>query len=208
MRHKHADHRQIFSDRLRKPPPSDTPRRSDFDLNPQFRPREPGRLQPAAVLVPLIERPSGLTMLLTQRTEHLNAHAGQISFPGGRLEHHDDGPIAAALRETEEETGIAPEHVDVIGRLDVYQTVTGFAVTPIVGFVRPAFRLTLDTFEVAAAFEVPLTFLMDPTNHRRDSGMRGGVRRHWYAMPYDDRYIWGATAGMIINLYERVGDLC
>ncbi len=181
--------------------------RSDYDLNPEYRPAPSGELRPAAVLVPLVDRPDELTVLLTRRTEHLHAHPGQISFPGGRLESHDAGAAAAALRETEEETGIDPGFVDVIGRLDNYETVTGYRVTPIVGIVQPDFKLTPDSFEVAEVFEVPFRFLMDPANHQRHSGWRNGQRRHWYAMPYGDYYIWGATAGMLVNLYHRVGDL-
>ena len=182
--------------------------RSDYDLNPEYR-RAPGeKLRSAAVLVPLVDRPDELTVLLTRRTEHLNAHAGQISFPGGRLESHDAGAEAAALRETEEETGIDPGFVDIVGRLDNYETVTGYRVAPFVGIVQPNFVLTPDSFEVAEVFEVPLRFLMDPANHQRHSGWRNGQRRHWYAMPYGDYYIWGATAGMLVNLYHRVGDLC
>ena len=182
--------------------------RSDYDLNPEVRPEPSGKLRAAAVLVPLVDRPAELTVLLTRRTEHLAAHPGQISFPGGRLENHDAGAEAAALRETEEETGIGPGLVEVIGQLDNYETVTGYRVTPIVGIVQPDFVLAPDSFEVAEVFEVPFGFLMDPANHQRHSGWRNGQRRYWYAMPYGDYYIWGATAGMLVNLYHRVGDLC
>ncbi|MCG8692763.1 MAG: CoA pyrophosphatase [Minwuiales bacterium] len=194
--------------RLRAVTPDDVPKRSDFDLNPQNRPAVPRPLRDAAVLVPLVDRAGGMTVLLTRRTEHLNSHAGQISFPGGRLEDHDSGPEDAALRETEEETGIAAHHVSLIGRLDVYETVTGFAVTPVVGIVRPGFELAPDEFEVAEIFEVPLAFLMDPANHQRHGGWHNGTKRYWYAMPYGDYYIWGATAGMLVNLHHRLGDLC
>ena len=197
-----------ISERLARPSNPGQLGRSDYDLNPEYRPAPSGALRPAAVLVPLVDRPDELTVLLTRRTEHLNAHAGQISFPGGRLESQDAGATAAALRETEEETGIDPGFVDVIGRLDDYETVTGYRVTPIVGIVRPDFTLAPDSFEVAEVFEVPFGFLMDPANHQRHNGWRNGRHRHWYAMPYGDHYIWGATAGMLVNLYHRVGDLC
>ncbi|MDP6705920.1 MAG: CoA pyrophosphatase [Alphaproteobacteria bacterium] len=184
----------------------------DFDLNPAdrgidrgWRP-DGGRLRPAAVLVPLVLRDE-LTVLLTQRTEHLNHHAGQISFPGGRVEADDADPVDTALRETEEEIGLGRAHVEVAGYLDAYQTGTGFFITPVVGFVRPGFDLALDDFEVAEAFEVPLAFIFDPANHQRHSRLYNGTRRHYFAMPYGDYYIWGATAGMLMNLYRRVHGL-
>ena len=184
------------------------PARSDYDLNPEYRPERQPALKPAAVLVPLVERGAGFHVLLTRRAAHLNAHAGQISFPGGGVEADDDGVEAAALRETEEEIGIAAHYIELVGRLDVYETVTHYAVTPVVGFVRPGFRLSIDPFEVEEAFEVPLAFLMDPGNHLRHGGWHNGIRRQWWAMPYGDYYIWGATAGMLRDLYRRVGDLC
>lgn len=177
---------------------------SDFDLTPEARPAGERRLKPAAVLVPLVERPQGLTVLLTKRTDHLHHHAGQVSFPGGRVEEHDDGPVATALRETEEEIGLARRFVRIAGYLDNYETGTGFHITPVVGFVRPGFRLDLDAFEVAEAFEVPLSFILDAANHQRHSRVWQGKRRHYYAMPYGDYYIWGATAGMLMNLYRRL----
>jgi 8-oxo-dGTP pyrophosphatase MutT (NUDIX family) len=178
-------------------------RRGDDDLNPGMVPQT--ELRDAAVLVPLVDRAAGLTVLLTQRTEHLNAHAGQISFPGGRVEDSDADAVAAALRETEEELGLHPSHVEVIGELDLYVTRTGYAVTPVVGFVSPPFSLNPDPFEVADAFEVPLDFLVDPANHQRHSRIYRGAERWFYAMPYGERYIWGATAGMIVNLSEVLG---
>jgi 8-oxo-dGTP pyrophosphatase MutT (NUDIX family) len=178
-------------------------RRGDDDLNPGL--VSLTGLRDAAVLVPLVDRAEGLTVLLTQRTEHLNAHAGQISFPGGRVEDSDADAVAAALRETEEELGLPPSHVEVIGQLDLYVTRTGYSVTPVVGFVNPPFTLNPDPFEVAEAFEVPLAFLIDPANHQRHSRVLRGAERWFYAMPYGKRYIWGATAGMIVNLSEVLG---
>jgi len=158
---------------------------------------------PAAVLVPLIEHRGGFTVLLTQRTADLKAHGGQIAFPGGRLEPEDADAQAGALRETEEEIGLARRHVEVLGRLDPYITVSGYEVTPVVGVVTPPFDLRPDPVEVADIFEVPLHFFLDPANHQRHSRVVGeGVRRAYYAMPYGERYIWGATAGMLVNLYE------
>lgn len=160
---------------------------------------------PAAVLVPLVDRPDGMTVLLTQRTDHLRDHAGQISFPGGRIEDHDRDVVAAALRETEEEIGLNRKHIDVVGCLDAYMTGTGFRVTPVVGLVDPPFDLTLDAFEVAEAFEVPLPFVLDPDNcerHSRDFPGRG--RREFYVLPFEDRYIWGATARILVGLRDTL----
>ena len=159
-------------------------------------------LTPAAVLVPLVERPEELTVLLTLRTDHLRDHAGQISFPGGRIEPGDGSPEAAALRETEEEIGLPPARFDVIGRLDDYDTRTGFAVTPVVGMVSPPLGLRLDAREVAETFEVPLAFILDPANHERHNKKLGGAKRMFHVIPYESRYIWGATAGILVNLYE------
>ena len=157
---------------------------------------------PAAVLVPLVERAEGFTVLFTQRTAALKSHAGQISFPGGRLEHGDTDAEAAALRESREEIGLDREKVEVLGRLDPYVTVTGYDVTPIVGAVKPPLNVTPGPAEVAEIFEVPLSFFLDPANHQRHSRLAGGVTRAYYAIPYGDRYIWGATAGMLLNLYD------
>ncbi len=161
---------------------------------------------PAAVLVPLVRREPGLTVLLTRRTAHLNNHAGQISFPGGRFEEGDADAVAAALRETEEEIGLSPERISILGRLEDYVTVTRFRVTPVVGLVTPPFELALDPFEVDEVFEVPLDFVLSPANHQRGFRVVGGVKRPFFAMPYGDYYIWGATAGMLINLYEVLRD--
>lgn len=174
--------------------------RGDHDLNPGM--AKPTELVQAAVLVPIVERGEGFTVLLTQRTDHLSAHAGQISFPGGRLEATDAGLEAAALRETEEEVGLRRDRIEVVGQLDLYVTRTGFEVTPVVGIVTPPFSLTPDPFEVADVFEVPLSFIIDPANHLKQSRLHNGIQRQFYVLPYDNRYIWGATAGMLVNLSE------
>jgi 8-oxo-dGTP pyrophosphatase MutT (NUDIX family) len=166
--------------------------------------------RPASVLVPLVMRDDGLRVLLTQRTAHLRGHAGQISFPGGGAEAQDADAVATALRETEEEVGLDRSHVEVIGRLPVYATVTSYVVTPVVALVRPGFALAIDSFEVAEAFEVPLAFLMDPAHHRRHAFEFCGERRHFLSMPWHgsdangqprEYFIWGATAAMLRNLY-------
>lgn len=161
-------------------------------------------LTPAAVLVPIIDRPSGLTVLLTQRTAHLRDHPGQVSFPGGRCEANDAGPVATALREAEEEVGLAPSQVEVIGRLPEYRTSTGFRVAPVVGLVTPPLNLKLDDFEVAEVFEAPLAFLMDPANHQRQAIEWQGALREFWAMPWQGYYIWGATAGMLVSLHAAL----
>lgn len=161
-------------------------------------------LTPAAVLFPIVLRQDGYTVLLTQRTAHLRDHAGQISFPGGRVEASDQSSLHTALRETEEEIGLASEHIEPIGYLPEYRTGTGFRVTPVVALVRPPFDLKIDPFEVAEVFEVPLAFLLDPVNHQRHSIHHRGALRQYFAMPYGDYFIWGATAGMIRSLTERL----
>ncbi|MBO0737472.1 MAG: CoA pyrophosphatase [Alphaproteobacteria bacterium] len=163
-------------------------------------------LRPAAVLVPLIDRADGLSVLLTQRTAHLSAHAGQISFPGGRIEERDKDAIEAALRETEEEIGLTREYVRVIGRLDTYVTGTGFEITPVVGIVRVPFPLVIDPFEVAQVFEVPLAFVVDPNNRRRTTRDFEQRARVFFVLTYENRNIWGATAGMLVNLAEVLTD--
>jgi 8-oxo-dGTP pyrophosphatase MutT (NUDIX family) len=162
-------------------------------------------LAAAAVLFPIVLRDSGATVLLTQRTAHLRDHGGQISFPGGRVEVEDISPIHTALRETEEEIGLDRERIEIIGFLPEYRTGTGFRVTPVVALVRPPFDLLPDPFEVAEVFEVPLNFLLNPENHQRHSLHYRGALRHFFAMPYGDYFIWGATAGMIRSLTERLG---
>ena len=181
-----------------------SPSRGDHDLNPDMQPD--GSLRAAAVLVPLVWHPDQLTVLLTQRTDTLSNHAGQISFPGGHMEEGDSCSEDTALRETEEEVGIPRERIEIVGRLDQYITRTGFSITPVVGMIRPPVEVQADPVEVADVFEVPLTFLMDPTNHVRDSRIYKGRKREFYAMPYEERYIWGATAGMIMNLYDVLRD--
>jgi 8-oxo-dGTP pyrophosphatase MutT (NUDIX family) len=160
-------------------------------------------LTPAAVLIPIVMRSQGPTLLFTQRTAHLNDHAGQVSFPGGRVESTDASAIDTALRETEEEIGLDRRHAEVLGRLPDYYTGTGFLVTPVVAVVHPPFDLRADPFEVAEIFEVPLAFLMDGMNHQKRSvALPEGGRRIFYAMPYDRFMIWGATAGMLRNLFH------
>ena len=179
--------------------------RSDFDLHPHGRPgyAAPERkLKPAGVLVPIINRPSGPTILLTQRTAHLKKHAGQISFPGGGWEEADPHLEATALRETEEEIGLHNRHIEVLGQLSLYETSTAYGVTPVVGWVEPPFDLTIDPFEVAEAFEVPLAWILERENHQKEHRVRDGRRRHYYVLPYEGRFIWGATAGMLVNLVD------
>jgi 8-oxo-dGTP pyrophosphatase MutT (NUDIX family) len=176
----------------------------DHDLNDT--PRADSPLTPAAVLVPLVARPRGLQVLLTQRTDHLYDHAGQVSFPGGRRERSDASSVETALRETHEEIGLGEDFIEVVGLLDDYETGTGFRVTPVVSFVAEGFTLALDTFEVAEVFEVPLDYLFDPANHQTRSREFNGRRRNYYVFEYRDRVIWGATAGMLMNLYRRVTD--
>jgi len=178
--------------------------RGDHDLNPDYYEETglPEALREAAVLVPLVDRPEGLTVIFTQRTAHLSAHAGQISFPGGRQEPADAAPEDTALRETEEEIGLPRGRIEILGRLDTYVTRTGFRVTPVVGLVRPPFELDPDPTEVEEVFEVPLSFILDPANPQRHSRPLLGKERHFYAFPYGHRYIWGATAGMLVNLRD------
>jgi len=161
-----------------------------------------GKVTQAAVLVPLLLREEGLSVLLTQRTNHLRDHAGQISFPGGRMDPDDGSPNETALRESEEEIGLDRNRVEIIGHMPQYLTVSGYSVTPVVGLVQAQAEYVLDEFEVADVFEVPLQFLMDPANHqvRMWQSEQGG--RRFYAMPYENRFIWGATAGMLRNLYH------
>jgi len=176
---------------------------SDFDLSPEFRPAETPMLRDAAVLAPIVARPDGFTILLTRRADTLSSHTGQIAFPGGRLD-PGESPVEAALRETWEEIGLDPAFVDPVGLSDRYATVTGYGVTPVVALVRPGFELKPNPQEVAEVFETPFAFLMDPANHRREFFEREGRKRWFYAMPWGDKYIWGATAGMLRVLWVRL----
>ena len=179
------------------------PTRSDYDFNPEFR-RPPGaiKLTPAAVLMPIVAKPEP-TVLLTQRTETLSRHAGQVSFPGGRVDDADESPLAAALRETQEETGIAPDFIRVAGYMEGYETGTGFAILPVVGVVKEGFTLMPNPAEVHDIFEVPLAFLLDPKNRERQSREWQGQKREFYAFNYGSHYIWGATAAILVNFAER-----
>jgi 8-oxo-dGTP pyrophosphatase MutT (NUDIX family) len=175
--------------------------RGDFSVMPGTEP-PPQPLILAAVLVPLVKREAELTVMLTQRTQHLTDHAGQVAFPGGRIEPSDPDPIHAALREADEEVGLPGDHVSVIGRLDTYITGTGYEITPVVGLVRAPYPVRMDPHEVADVFEVPLAFILDPVNHERHSREFKGRVRSFFVLPYPGRYIWGATAGMLVNLAE------
>jgi 8-oxo-dGTP pyrophosphatase MutT (NUDIX family) len=182
-------------------------RRGDDDLNPGF--LDPvTHLKAAAVLVPLVARPGGMRVLLTRRTPHLKAHAGQIAFPGGRIEPTDPTPTAAALREAAEEVGLTQDRVDLAAELDPYHTRTGYRVSPIVGLIDPAAPLVPDPFEVAEVFEVPLAFILDPKSRETHSWIVHGEERHYHVFCYGAYYIWGATAGMLVNLAEVLTRPC
>jgi 8-oxo-dGTP pyrophosphatase MutT (NUDIX family) len=194
--------RHWIAQRLARPAPA-----AALGLSDGFRlPGRDGTPTPAAVLVPVVNRPDGLTLLLTQRSAGLPDHPGQISFPGGRMEPEDVTASHAALREATEEVGLAQDRVEVLGALPTYETVTGYRVTPIVGWVEPPFTLTTDPIEVAEAFEVPLAFVLDPANQQRHFRMLGDIRRDFWAIPYRDRYIWGATAAMLLILDRTLRD--
>ena len=180
---------------LRRPAPPPEPR----DLH-AISLAEGTRVTDAAVLVPLVNRPGRLHLLLTQRTPHLDDHAGQISFPGGRVEANDASREETALRETEEEIGLGRGTVALLGRLPDYEIPSGFRITPVVGWIDPPFTLKPDPFEVAAAFEAPLDFFLESANYQRREFRFRGRHRHYLAIPYEGRYIWGATAGMLYNL--------
>jgi 8-oxo-dGTP pyrophosphatase MutT (NUDIX family) len=179
-------------------------RRGDLDLDPALWERAGvSATKPASVLVAIVDR-STPTVLLTQRTADLTSHAGQVAFPGGKIDPADESPVAAALREAREEVGLAPTLVEPIGYLDLYLTFSGFRILPTVARVKPEFTLTLNPGEVTEAFEVPLEFLMNPANHQRKTRDWKGIARDYYAMPFGEHYIWGVTAGILRNLYERV----
>jgi 8-oxo-dGTP pyrophosphatase MutT (NUDIX family) len=191
-----------LAQRLARPAP-----RSALGMSDGYRlPGREGITTPAAVLVPIVNRPEGLSLLLTQRSAELPDHPGQISFPGGRVEPDDPTLVQAALREAAEEVGLDRLRVDVLGQLAPYETVTGYRVTPVVGWVEPPFTLKTDPVEVAEAFEVPLSFLLDPANQQRHFRMLGETRRDFWAIPYRDRYIWGATAAMLLILDRTLRD--
>ncbi len=187
---------------LREGNPAARGRRSDYDLNRHIKLKQQIAVRDAAVLVPIVDHREEPTVLLTKRTETLSSHAGQVSFPGGKVDQTDADAVAAALREAEEEIGLEPARVNVCGFLDTYRTGTGFEIVPVVGLVSPGFDLSLQETEVETAFEVPLSFFLDPENHERHSRVWQGIRREYYAMPYGDFYIWGATAAMLVNLCD------
>lgn len=200
----HARHADLIA-RLRQrvtpqllclPPDPDLP-------NADFRDFE-GPLIPAAVLVGVVLHESAPTVLLTRRTAHLRDHAGQVSFPGGRCESDDADATATALREAQEEVGLHPDYVEVIGRLPEFRTITGFSVTPVVGLIRPGFALSPDSFEVESVFEPPLDFLLDAANHVRHDVEYQGRQHSYWSMPWNDYLIWGATAGMLLSLRQAL----
>jgi 8-oxo-dGTP pyrophosphatase MutT (NUDIX family) len=178
--------------------------RGDLDLDPETWARAGVKAtRQAAVLIPVVDHPEP-TVLLTLRTSDLPSHPSQIAFPGGKIDPDDDGPLAAALREADEEIGLRRDAIEPLGYLDLYLTFSGFRILPVVARVKPGFALTINQSEVADAFEVPLAFLMGPENHLKQSRDWKGITRHYYAMPYGDRYIWGVTAGILRNMYEKV----
>jgi 8-oxo-dGTP pyrophosphatase MutT (NUDIX family) len=205
---------QDFFDRARQrltlevPPgltdPNITPARGDHDADPVMQAIAAVRpIRPAAVLVPIVDRPEP-TVLLTQRTTELSSHAGQIAFPGGKIDPGDESPLAAALREAGEEIGLDRRLVHPIGYLDLYMTRLGYRIVPTVARIEPNFELAINAAEVHDTFEVPLAFLMQPINHQRHSREWNGMVRHFYAIPFADRYIWGVTAGILRNLHDRI----
>lgn len=172
------------------------------EMEPALRQYFPPSPAAAAVLIPIVDHPSGLTVLFTQRAAHLRQHAGQISFPGGRMEPTDAGPLETALRETQEEIGLSRELVTFAGYLDPHLVLSGYWITPVIGFVQPGFALELDEREVQATFEVPLAHILDPANHRSRERRIGETAVQVYDIPFGDHNIWGATAGMLMALYR------
>ena len=184
--------------------PAITPARGDHDADPVMQKiAEVRPIRPAAVLVPVVDHPEP-TVLLTQRSAHLPDHPGQVSFPGGKIDKTDASPLASAFREAEEEIGLDRAHVEPLGYLDLYMTTLGYRIVPVIARVKPGFALTLSTSEVDNAFEVPLAFLMDQANVQRHSRDWQGMTRHYYAITFGERYIWGVTAGILRNLYDRI----
>jgi len=177
----------------------------DHRFNPDHpRLKQAKPLRDAAVLIPVIDQADGATVLLTKRAEKLRSHSGQVAFPGGTIDPTDPGPEATALRETFEEIGLARDHIEIVGRMPDYVAGSGYRIVPVLAVVQPGFSLTLNADEVDAAFEVPLGFLMDPANHKRDSRMWNDLEWFFYDMPYGGQRIWGVTAGIIRTLYERL----
>jgi 8-oxo-dGTP pyrophosphatase MutT (NUDIX family) len=195
LRHAPALDRAAIADRLKRPAPDPGP--DDLHLVTL---QPDARIMAAAVLIPLVGRPEGINVLFNQRTAHLDAHAGQICFPGGRVEPGDSSREETALRETEEEIGLARGTIEVLGSLPDHEMPSGFRITPVVGWLDPPFSLTLDPFEVASAFEVPLAHFLDARNYQRREYDFRGRHRHYLAIPFEGRYIWGATAGMLYSL--------
>jgi 8-oxo-dGTP pyrophosphatase MutT (NUDIX family) len=184
--------------------PTIIPKRGDHDADPVMEAISKVRpIKPAAVLIPVVARAEP-TVLLTTRTAHLNDHGGQIAFPGGKIDADDASPAAAALREAQEEIGLDASFIEPLGYLDVYMTTRGFRIVPTIAPVAPGFSLTINPQEVEDTFEVPLVFLMQLTNHQRHSRDWEGMTRHYYAIPFGERYIWGVTAGILRNLHERI----
>jgi 8-oxo-dGTP pyrophosphatase MutT (NUDIX family) len=184
--------------------PNVTPSRGDHDADPVMKKiAEVRPIRPAAVLVPIVDHPEP-TVLLTQRAQHLPDHPGQVSFPGGKIDKADADPLASALREADEEIGLDRTHVEPLGYLDLYMTTLGYRIVPVVARVKPGFTLKLNAKEVDNTFEVPLTFLMDQANVARHSRDWQGMTRHYYAITFGERYIWGVTAGILRNLHERI----